>query len=219
MTGNELDLRRFAEQLPFFVSGTLDTEEQRWMHLTLSGNPELYEHLRWHHTLMQQVVLDEEHAQLQAPADLGWSDIKRQMNRPHLFAWFQSAYKHCVRWLSTPVRVGSFATSLVVFAAGSAVLVGYIGQPETPAQFSDFRSCGVFAEDRDYAYFQIGFKPGVGEQQIRLALIQSNISIVAGPTHMGEYTVKVPRRTMEGAPDLFSTLDVVESASSIQYPH
>lgn len=219
MTVNELDLRRFAEQLPFFVSGSLDTDAQRWMHLTLGANPELYEHLRWHHTLMRQVVLEEEQAQSQAPADLGWADIQRQMAKPDSPAFFKTVFERFTTWFSTPVRVGSFATSLVLFAAGTAVLVGTFGLPETPVPYSDFRSCGVFTEDRDYAHFQIGFKPNIGEQQIRLVLIQNNISIVAGPTHMGEYTVKVPRRTLESTPDLFNTLDVVESVSSIQYPH
>jgi hypothetical protein len=222
MTVNELDLRRFAEQLPFFVSGTLDTEQQRWMHFTLGANPELYEQLRWHHSLMRQVVLDEENAQMQAPADLGWADIQKQLAKPASPSFFKVACERFMAWFSQPVRVGSLATSLVLFAAGTAVLVGTLKtmrEPEPIAPYSDFRSCGVFAEDRDHAYFQIGFKPNIGEQQIRLVLIQNNISIVAGPTHMGEYTVKVPRRMLESKPDLLNSLDVIESVSSIQYPH
>lgn len=222
MTVNESDLRRFAEQLPFFVSGTLDTEQQRWMHFTLGENPELYEQLRWHHALMREVVLEEENAQLHAPADLGWVDIQKQLARPGSLAFFKVTYERLMAWFSQPVRLGSFATSLVLFAAGTAVLVGTLKttrEPETVAPYSDFRSCGVFAEDRDHAYFQIGFKPNMGERQIRLVLIQNNISIVAGPTHMGEYTVKVPRRTLESTPNLLNSLDVIESISSIQYPH
>ncbi|WP_138515780.1 hypothetical protein [Limnobacter alexandrii] len=219
MTVNELDLRRFAEQLPFFVSGTLDTEQQRWMHFTLGANPELHEQLRWHQALMREVVLQEENAQLQAPADLGWADIQEHLAKSDSLSFFKETYARFMAWFSTPVRVGSFATSLVLFAAGTAVLMGYMVQPEMSAPYSDFRSCGVFSEDRDYAYFQVGFKPNIGEQQIRLVLIQNNISIVAGPTHMGEYTVKVPRRMLESNADLLNSLDVIESVSSIQYPH
>lgn len=219
MTLNELDLRRFTEQLPYFVSGTLDIEQQRWMHLLLGTNPELYDQLRWHQTLMREVVLEEEKAQLQAPADMGWADIQKQLNVQHSPTWLKAAFERFSTWFSTPVRMGSFAASLLVFGVGTAVLVGVLGPQVSPAPYSDFRSCGVFTEDRDYAYFQIGFKPDIAEQQIRLVLIQNNISIVAGPTHMGEYTVKVPRRTLELAPDLLRSLEVIESVSSIQYPH
>jgi hypothetical protein len=94
-----------------------------------------------------------------------------------------------VQWSATPplariVVAGQFALLL-----GLAVLLGGEGDSETVAETVAGSGTTLTAD------FSVSFAPGATEADIRVLLLESEASIVSGPSALGLYQISVPEDT------------------------
>ncbi len=188
----ERDPSRLEDALPWYLNGTLGEEDRQWVESQLAGSEEA-------------LAFDREiEAELQArareiPADIGWSSLLARVRadgaparavpeaEPETFG--RRVSRFFAQWLSP--RVGmAMAVLIAVQTVGIGVLVNDRAGHETVT----YRSGGQVAP---VAVIRALFPEELTERRMREALSDAGLTIVDGPTPLGEYFLRGPEAELE----------------------
>ncbi|GAB4355649.1 MAG: hypothetical protein Kow006_22200 [Gammaproteobacteria bacterium] len=165
----ELTRRQFEELLPAYVNGTATGEERAQVDAYLERHPDARGELQWVVALRQGMQRLGEGG---GPGELGWRRLKRDVSRETRrkngagVAWWKPA----------------MAAALLVIVVQTALLVDLAGT-ETAYQPLGGGSDGVT--------LQIRFQPEATEAQIRQLLRELDAELVAGPSAIGLYRLRI----------------------------
>jgi hypothetical protein len=186
----------FFERLPFLVNGTLGAADAQWMREQMAAHPELQGELRLAQAMRSQ-VRDEAQAQWrEVPADIGYAAtqalIARELETPSL-------WQRLRRLLAAPAPQGwRLAQGLAMgLAVGLGVLLALPRLDSGQAEPTDIRSTAPGIADGPL--LRVNFDPAISETELRLALLEARVLIVAGPTRLGDYYVKPAPAQLEAA--------------------
>jgi hypothetical protein len=180
---------RFFAWLPFYVNGSLDAAQRAWMQSYLEAHDGLAQEVALHEQ-MRSALRDQVRARLgDVPADIGYARtrariaqalqaIQSRAPKPGLLQRF-IGYVDTPAWRLAPVLV---LVLLAVVGVQSVLLF------ERAPRDALTRGAPGYA---DGPLLRVNFNSTATESQIRLALIDARAVIVAGPTRLGDYYVKV----------------------------
>lgn len=211
--------QRFARSLPWFVNGTLEAEEARWMEAAAFRDPWASGLLRDDRNLTRAVA-----RRAEVPiSDLGWSELEQRVRADQYTygsdpraatsrgarppgGFFDGWVQRLTAWLGTPAIATAMACLLLVQSLGLAVLMtgGRDAESEQTRSIGGSTSTDVV---------RVVFAPAAPESEIRRLLLSTEAVVIDGPSSLGEYWVSSRQRA---AADLVAALrqsSIVESAA------
>ncbi|MEO7244628.1 MAG: hypothetical protein ABIX12_05735 [Rubrivivax sp.] len=172
---------RFDELLPFYVNGSLGTDDRAWVEQWLEAHPTARAELDWYRSLRERL----QEAAPQVPETIGLAKTMTLIrgDRP---TWSERVNAF----------FGSFAMRPAMALAGLAVVAiqgGFIlsllhTADDDAAELRALRATVV--EDRPL--LKLNFAPVAQEEQIRHLLISIQGHLTGGPGQLGDYYVAVP---------------------------
>jgi hypothetical protein len=186
----------FFERLPFLINGTLGALDAQWMREQMALHPELQGELRLAQAMRGQVHDEAQTHWRDVPADVGFAATQALIAREQRAAGTPSLWQRLRVLLAAPAPQGwRLAQGL---AMGLAVGLGaLLALPRPDADYTEIRSTAPgFA---DGPLLRVNFDPAASENDLRLALIEARVLIVAGPTRLGDYYVKPAPAQLEAA--------------------
>ncbi|MEP7280366.1 MAG: hypothetical protein ABI696_00195 [Rubrivivax sp.] len=172
---------RFDELLPFYVNGSLGTDDRAWVEQWLEAHPTARAELDWYRSLRERL----HEAAPQVPETIGLAKTMTLIrgDRP---TWSERVNAF----------LGSFAMRPAMALAGLAVVAiqgGFIlsllhTADDDAAELRALRATVV--EDRPL--LKLNFAPVAQEEQIRHLLISIQGHLTGGPGQLGDYYVAVP---------------------------
>ncbi len=208
---------RFSELAPWYVNGSLNADDKAWMDA----------YVREHHAqatseLAAWGALQNQTKENSAPvsADLG---LNKALARIHAAKATRSSAKaqpnalqRFSSWLFGSANPGfakfspALGVALAVIAL-QAVMLGRLVVSEPP--FAEVRSTKKGWADGPL--LRVNIKSDAQENEIRLLLIDNGALIIAGPSHLGDYYIKVAAERIEQTQTRFQTSKVVDSVSVV----
>jgi hypothetical protein len=210
---NGLDRQRFLDALPFWVNGTL-TNSALWggePHLT--EHPQLQSQLDFAQATAEQTRALAEHSLQGVPADIGYGLLRSRL-KPAASA--TSAWARLREWLAVPSAQGwrlaqGVAMGLMLGIGVMTLLPTLRDSSHDPA--SSWRSTApALAEG---PLLRASFKRELTENELRLALIEARVLIVAGPTRLGDYYLKPAPGQLAAARATLLRLGVVQQVDEV----
>ena len=213
MIENEkLARKRFDELLPWYVNDTLSQDERVWFEQYLRSHPEGASELNWHRSLKARI---QENAPAVSPSvglDKLLSRIRaeRRASQPSFaerLASFFGAFR------LTPALATAFGVI--------AIQLGVISLLFKNNQ--DLRLENEYATVRSIKppfvaegpFLKVNFKPDARESEMRLLLVSTGGLLVAGPTQLGDYFVKVPAERIDQAASQLHASGIVEAVAKV----
>ena len=207
--------QRFDDLIVWYVNGTLDPDERRWVEDYMQANPASRQELAWHDQLKKANGIEDLHV----PRDVGLDKLLRQVNgeggKPQLS--FMQRMTQVFASLSARPAYAFTALVLLAQAVGLGVLVKEVNDRDRViSDFSQIRAIPSHPSAVDTPTVNVTFKSSATEQQIRLLLVSIQANIVAGPRQLGDYTIAVQSEGIEEARTTLRKSPIVEFVSPQQ---
>lgn len=208
---------KFSELAPWYVNGSLSADDKTWMEAYISSH-----HDEAAAELASWGAVKAQAQQTVAPvsADIGLNKalnrIRAEKSARRSATQQPGALQRFSNWLlgSSNAGFGKFSPALGMALAVIALQAVVIGK--------NVVSVPDFAQERgakkgwaDGPLLRLNLKADAKENEIRLLLIDNGALIIAGPTHLGDYYVKVAANRIEQTKTRFQTSKVVESVSVV----
>jgi hypothetical protein len=214
------DQDRFDALLPWYVNGTLVNGDRMWMDEFVRVHPEAASELRLQQTLQTTLRGDA----TTIPANIGLDKLLQRVRQERSTAPARSLLGQINDTLGTffaglhptPAMAAAFAVILVQAGViGTLMLRGGAQEGDLEHEYAQMRSIepSVALEG---PFLKINFKPDARESDMRFALVSVGGSVVAGPSQLGDYFVKVPAAGIEAASDQLRSSGLVESIVVVQ---
>ena len=192
------DRQRFFELLPFHVNETISAKDAAWMECELARHPELRSQLAFMQSMRAAVREKAEIALADVPADIGFAALSARMasRRTGLRAVLGRlrAGLDAAAGLLAPGRLVPLASGLVL---GLGIGVGMMLVLPESTPWSESR--GAAPGLADGPLLRVTFRPETRESELRLALLDARVLVVAGPTRLGDYYLKAAPGHIGGA--------------------
>ncbi len=203
---------RFFALLPFHVNGSLGAADAAFVRDMIARHPELQSQLQFHEALREQLRAQVDGAIEGVPADVGYARLValRQADaraaaplaRPHPAppaapapATRPTPWERLTAWLGArgaPQGLRLAQGLAFGLALGTGAMVALqLPVAEAPAM-RGVAAAGV-------ALLRVSFLPDARESELRLLLIEARATIVAGPTRLGDYYLRVPAGQLDAA--------------------
>jgi hypothetical protein len=226
-----VDMFKLEALLPGYVNGNLASHDRQFVRQALSQSPQARAALAWHEALAEKVINDVD----SAPSDIGWSALQAKVRASshmlkrsatqaavpsngvaHLLAKLEWLMPH--RWLPAPALGGVCAGLLAVVLAQA-----WWGQNQSPdAEFSQVRGDTPAAAGATWPssskFVRLNFKERVSERDMRLLLVRTGATLVAGPGQLGDYTVAVSASELDKVMQEFKDSLLTESVREVAAP-
>lgn len=209
---SQTDFARLVQLLPWYVNGTIRADDRAWVDACLAAHPQARQELAWFQTLGGEI--SEQVSQV--PADIGLQRAMAQVRDDAKQAKSPSLWQRLVNWLAqlTPRGSPRFApamaalATLIVLQAG--MLTNLLLKPdETSAIRSGAQGWA------DGPLLRVNFKADAKESEIRLLLVEAQALIVAGPTTLGDYFVKVAPARIDDVSARLKAHAVVQAVETV----
>ncbi|MEY4729902.1 MAG: hypothetical protein RL020_1060 [Pseudomonadota bacterium] len=208
---------RFSELAPWYVNGSLNAADQAWMDAYVRNHAaEAQTELSAWGSLQTQA----KQSVAPASADIG---LAKALARIHAQKALRksanpqpSALQRFSNWLFAGSNGGlaKFSPALGMALAVIAVQAVVIGKGVVSGpDYTQVR--GAKKGLADGPLLRVNIKSDAKENQIRLLLIDSGALIIAGPTHLGDYYIKVAAERVEQTRSRFQTSEVVDAVSVV----
>lgn len=187
---HDAERQQLREWLPLVANGTLAPELLAQVEAGLSRHPDLRHELLWLQTL-RRTVHDEPLDAVPA-GDLGWSKLERRI------AAGQAAKRRPATPPAWPTRLrdwlqahfGPVLVAACVLMVAQTVLIGTLVREGSSFEAASGKP--PVAGVTDGVLLQVTVRGDATERQLRDALLRFNATIVAGPSALGLYTLRVP---------------------------
>lgn len=170
--------KKFAEHLPFYINGTLNSDDMAFMNTYLANNLQAQSDLKLA-SAMRDVVKD---IGAERAPDAGLpkllNDFKQLHQKPSLLDRIQTSFKH---WGLTP----AFAVAATIVVIQSTVMFAQLGLVSS----TTYRS--MTEEKAAEPQLKIIANDKVSFSEITILLRQYGCKIVAGPSESGELWIAV----------------------------
>lgn len=180
------DLHHFRELLPFWVNGTLDEDQQRFMREFLQHHPELQDEVDFNQALRHAVKA----VSNRCSTDAGLQRLLQasRTDRGHRsIGWQRKLKSICHDWGLTP----AFAVMTLIVAVQSMLLWGPYRIDDTKTPLTSYRS---MPETTGTADIKITTDPGTDFGELVILLRQNGARIVNGPSESGELWLSLEER-------------------------
>jgi hypothetical protein len=204
--------QRFDELLPWYVNDTLGEDDRMWFEQYLHAHPQVASELAWHQSLKARI-------QENAPAVSATVGLNKLLARIH-DEQMASRPSFAERLASlfggfrlTPALATAFG--VIALQAGVIALLFQSNQ--------DLRVDNEYATVRSIKppfvlegpLLKVNFKPDAKESEMRLLLVTTGGVLVAGPTQLGDYFVKVPAEKIDQAASELKASTIVEAVATV----
>ena len=193
--------QRFVELLPFYVNGTLDTDEHEWVDAYFAGHPEAHNELKFSQILRETTRNTISKVPESQRLERLLGELRASRPAPSLL-------QKAMNWLQGMVRIPAPALAVV----GMVVLAqaGLIGSLLSSDSESDgFR--GVRPECTIAPAIRVQFNPDAKHADILLVLRSVEAIIQNGPTETGALWLAVPAgRSLEETQAMLHSSPLVE---------
>ena len=203
---------RFDELVVWYVNGTLDPDERRWVEDYMQANPASRQELAWHDQLRKANGIEG----LRVPKDVGLEKLLKQVNAEGVKPQHSVMQRITQFFASLSARPAYALTALVVLAqtVGLGVLFKEVNERDRViSDISQIRAIPSQPVGVDTPTLNVTFKSSATEQQIRLLLVSIQANIVAGPRQLGDYTIAVQSEVIEEARTTLQKSPIVEFVS------
>ncbi len=212
----------FLELLPWYVNGTLKSDDRRSMEYCLATYPDCRAELEWMDGVAQQVRGESFPLNEQEGLDRLMSMVRAQesgkllvLSRPS--APLGGAARQVLGTVSR-TKLQQWIKPLMAVAATLAVVqvgLSFIGT-QSSDQSETLRPLGTAQPMPRHAMIQATFRADASETKIRALLAQVGAEIVSGPGALGVYTLRVPINKAENAlADLRRATTIIDSATQL----
>lgn len=172
----DTDIMRFNELLPFYVNGTLDTDERDFVEAYLEKNPAAKDDLKFGNLMAEAIRLEAD----ERAADAGLEKALTRFRGAHLHRNWLGRFKlACREWGLTP----AFALAATLLFVQTGILIRQQAILESP----QYRS--VVVPKTPTYQLKIIPSPKASFAEVTLLLRQQGCTIVAGPSETGEIWV------------------------------
>lgn len=197
---------RFFELLPFYVNGSLPSNDAAFVQAQLAAHPELVAQADFQRQVQASVRASAEAPLRGVPADVGYAHIAARIAAQARPPW----WRQLLLGNGAPQgwRVAQGLAMGLLVGVGS-VLVWQQQVPET----SPVRSIAPGLADGPL--LRVSFHPQTPESELRLALIEARTVIVAGPTRLGDYYLKPAAGRLKEARESLQRSRVVQQADEV----
>ncbi|HSV77766.1 MAG TPA: hypothetical protein VLK85_00995 [Ramlibacter sp.] len=192
---------RFEELLPWYVNGSLGSEDRAFVEAYLEQNPAARSELDWYRSLQQRV---QENAPA-VPATIGLARAMRliQGDRP-TFAERISAF-----FGNLGLRPSYAMATLAIVAVQGGVILNLLGEAREDAdQIRALHAVRV----TEGPMLKISFAPDAKETDIRMLMVQVHGELAGGPGQLGDYYVRVPAGSESAALARVQATPIVQAA-------
>jgi hypothetical protein len=208
---------RFSELAPWYVNGSLSADDKAWMDAYVRAHQDeaVAELASWGG--VQQHALQ---TITPVSSDLGLSKALARIHAAKAMSKSvkvqPSTWQKFSQWLFGTGHAGfakfspALGMALAVIAV-QAVMIGRSVVSEPP--FAQERS--VKKGWADGPLLRVNIKSEAKENEIRLLLIDNGALIIAGPTHLGDYYIKVAPERIEQTKTRFQTSKVVDAVNVV----
>jgi hypothetical protein len=224
-----IDMLKLEALLPGYVNGNLGNHDRQYVRQALAQSAQARAALAWHEALAEKVINDVESVR----GDIGWSALQakvrassRGAHRPSTppastSTWIQQALGKLEwlmphRWIPAPALGGVCAGLLAVVLAQA-----WWGQSQpSDSDFSAVRGgdTATAALPGSSKFVRVNFKERISERDMRLLLVRTGATIVAGPGQLGDYTVAVPAQEIDKVVQEFKDSLLTESVREVAAP-
>jgi hypothetical protein len=196
---------RFFELLPFHVNGTLGDADRAFVRDMLARHPELQSQLEFHVAMREQLRAQVDATLAEVPADVGYARLPplgvRSSFLQRLSAWLGE------RRAPQGLRLAQGLAFGLMLGIGGLIAWQQTTSVEPPTMRS--------VVPAGAALLRVSFKPEARESELRLLLIEARASIVAGPTRLGDYYLRVPAGQLDAARRLLLRSGLVAGADAV----
>ena len=204
---------RFFELLPFDANGTLGADDAAWLRGQLAQHPELVSQQALMQAIRSDLKTSVEAALRDVPVDVGYALITARLAAeaagtvPAL-----TLPQRLIRWLIGPSRSTGWSLASGL-ALGLLLGVGTMLVLPPPVPTAEVR--GNTPGLADGPLLRVSFRPDATESALRLALIEARALVVAGPTRLGDYYLKLPAERLAAARELLLRSGLVQRADEV----
>jgi hypothetical protein len=207
---------RFDELIVWYVNGTLEPQDRRWVEDYLRDHPDSYHELDWHGQLKEASDIQN----MEIPPSVGLRGLLEQV-RADKAKQSNGLLARILGGLASLNTRPAFAFAAVLVLA-QAVALGFLtrelrDRDQIISRYSATRGIPGQAP-LDLPTLQVTFKSSATEREIRLLLVSIQGTIVDGPKQLGGYTVAVRTRDPDEARMLLEGSAIVELVSLQKSP-
>jgi hypothetical protein len=208
--------QRFDELIVWYVNGTLEPEDRRWMDNYLRDHPGSRHELAWHDQLKSANDIRD----MQIPARPGLRSLLEQVKADKAkrsASWFDKIAGY---FAALSARQAYALAAAVVLAQAIALGVLMKEVRDRDQIISDYNATRAVGREHrpDLPTLQVTFKNDATERQIRLLLTSIQGTIVEGPRQLGDYTVAVRAGSLDEAKSALAQSPIVEVVSAPSPP-
>jgi hypothetical protein len=207
-----VDKQRFDELVVWYVNGSLDADDRRWVEDYLQAHPASRHELAWHNQLKNANDIQD----IKVPPNVGLEKLLKQVNAERVVPQLSVMQRITQFFATLSARPAYALTALVVLAqsVGLGVLVKEVNDRDRViSDFSQIRAIPTQPVTANAPTLDVTFKSSATEQDIRLLLVGIQANIVAGPRQLGDYTVAVRSEAIEEARTTLQKSPIVEFVS------
>lgn len=205
---------RFFELLPFLVNGTLAAVDAAWMQAQLAQHPEWRSQLHFHEELQGRVRESVDASLLGVAADIGYADVAARIARERVASKQpKPRWQRAAGWIGghSPAGGWRLAQGLAMgMMLGVGVMLAVQQERLEPA-----RERSTMRGVADGPLLRASFQPQATENDLRLALVEARVLIVAGPTRLGDYYLKAMPGRLAAARDTLLRSGVAQQVDEV----
>jgi hypothetical protein len=208
---------KFSELAPWYVNGSLNDADKAWMdsYVRSHGDQATTELIAWG-TLQTQAKQTTAPLSTDVGLDKALARIHAQKSMTRSAKVQPSALQRFSTWLfgSGNAGLAKFSPALGIALAVIALQAVVIGKGVVSGpDYTQVR--GAKKGLADGPLLRVNIKSDAKENEIRLLLIDSGALIIAGPTHLGDYYIKVAADRVEQTKIRFQISKVVDAVSVV----
>jgi len=193
---------RFDELLPFYVNGSLGTEDRAWIDRYLADHPQSQAELDWYRALTARL----QDSAPKVPETIGLAQVLTRIRaEPPTLAQRLTALLG-----SLGLRPAAAFAGLAIFAVQFGFIVHLLGTTRDDAV--EMRALKATATD-DRPMLKLNFAPDAKESEIRLLLMSVQGRLTGGPGQLGDYYVAVPAGKEAAIAEQLKSNPIVQAVS------
>lgn len=181
------DEAALSEQTPWYLNETLSDEDRRWFEARLADDDRLASALEFD----RRIALTLEQRAAEVPADLGWDKLLRRVRAERTETTPAAPARPAGLWARFADRLSGLftpavGTAMAAVLVAQTVAIGFLVEREPSG--AEYRSVGGV---HPTPVIRAIVEESVTEKQLRTALQSQGATIVAGPSQLGEYLLRV----------------------------